>query len=163
MALRRRRSPIYAIVRSGGKQYRVEVGSKIDVERLAAAEGDKVELGDVLLLSNDGQVTAGNPTVAGAKVTAQVVEQGRSPKAVVFKYKAKVRYRRRTGHRQPYTRLAIEEILAPGAKAAEPKKSRRARAAAEETVSVGTEPAVEPVEAKKPRRSRAKKSEESEG
>jgi hypothetical protein len=73
-------------------------------------------------------VTAGNPTVAGAKVTAQVVEQGRGPKAVVFKYKAKVRYRKRTGHRQPYTRLAIEEIVAPGAGAAEAKKPRRGRA-----------------------------------
>jgi large subunit ribosomal protein L21 len=128
LVLRHRRTPIYAIVRSGGKQYRVEVGSKIDVERLAAAEGEKVELADVLLLADGGRVTAGNPTVAGAKVTAQVVEQGRGPKAVVFKYKAKVRYRRRTGHRQPYTRLTIEEIVAPGAESAEPKKPRRTRA-----------------------------------
>jgi large subunit ribosomal protein L21 len=127
--------PIYAIVRSGGKQYRVEVGSKINVERLAAAEGDKVELSDVLLLADGGQVTTGNPTVAGAKVTAQVVEHGRSPKAVVFKYKAKVRYRRRTGHRQPFTRLAVEEIVAPGVEsveAVEPKKSRRSRAKKQE-------------------------------
>ena len=128
MVLRQRRTPIYAIVRSGGKQYRVEVGSKIDVERLAAAEGDKIELADVLLLADGGQVTAGNPLVAGAKVTAQVLEQGRGPKAVVFKYKAKVRYRKRTGHRQPYTRLAIEEIVAPGGESAEPKKPRRSRA-----------------------------------
>jgi large subunit ribosomal protein L21 len=127
LALRQRRTPIYAVVRSGGKQYRVEVGSKIDVEKLQAAEGDRVELPEVLLLADGGQVTAGNPTVAGAKVTAQVVEQGRGPKAVIFKYKAKVRYRRRTGHRQPYTRLAIEEIVAPGGDGAEPKKPRRSR------------------------------------
>ena len=132
MVLRRRRSPIYAIVRSGGKQYRVEVGSKIDVEKLSAAEGDRVELADVLLLADGGQVTAGNPTIAGAKVTAQVVEHGRSPKAVIFKYKAKVRYRRRTGHRQPFTRLAIEEIVGPGGEAPPEKKPRRSRVKKEE-------------------------------
>ena len=137
MVLRQRRTPIYAIVRSGGKQYRVEVGSKINVERLTAAEGDKVELPDVLLLADGGQVTAGNPTVAGAKVTAQVVEQGRGPKAVVFKYKAKVRYRKRTGHRQRFTRLAIEEIVAPGGEIAEPKKPRRSRAKKQEEESEG--------------------------
>jgi large subunit ribosomal protein L21 len=71
-------------------------------------------------------VRAGNPTVAGAKVTAQVLEQGRGPKAVIFKYKAKVRYRRRTGHRQPFTRLSIEEIVAPGAES-ETKKPRRSQ------------------------------------
>ena len=137
MVLRRRRIPIYAIVRSGGKQYRVEVGSKIQVERLKAAEGDKVELVDVLLLADGEKVTAGNPMVAGAKVTAQVVEHGRSPKAVVFKYKAKVRFRKRTGHRQPYTRLAIEEIVLPGGASAEPKKARRSRAKKQEEESEG--------------------------
>ncbi len=163
MVLRQRRSPIYAIVRSGGKQFRVEVGSKIDVERLAAAEGDKVELSDVLLLADGGRVTAGNPTVAGAMVMTQVIEHGRSPKAIIFKYKAKVRYRRRIGHRQPFTRLAVEQIVAPGlakaetAESVEPKRARRSHAAAEKTA----EPVVESIELKKPRRSRAKK--ESEG
>jgi len=136
LVLRRRRIPIYAIVRSGGKQYRVEVGSKIQVERLKAAEGDKVELVDVLLLADGEKVTAGNPMVAGAKVTAQVVEHGRGPKAVVFKYKAKVRFRKRTGHRQPYTRLAIEEIVLPGSDVA-PKKARRSRAKKQEEESEG--------------------------
>jgi len=132
LVLRQRRTPIYAIVRSGGKQYRVEVGSKIDVEKLLAAEGDKVELADVLLLADGDQVTAGNPTVAGAMVTAQVVEHGRGPKAVIFKYKSKVRYRRRTGHRQPFTRLAIEEIVPPGGEVVAAKKARRSRAKKEE-------------------------------
>lgn len=135
--MRQRRTPIYAIVRSGGKQYRVEVGSKINVERLQAAEGARVELADVLLLADGGQVTAGNPTVAGAKVTAQVLEQGRGPKAVIFKYKAKVRYRRRTSHRQPFTRLAIEEIVPPGGEAVAPKKPRRSRAKKQEEESEG--------------------------
>jgi len=131
--VRQRRTPIYAIVRSGGKQYRVEVGSRIDVERLTAAEGDKIELPDILLLADGDEVTMGNPTVAGARVTAQVVEQGRGPKAVVFKYKAKVRYRRRTGHRQPYTRLAIEQIVSPGQAAEAPKRRRRAAKKEEES------------------------------
>ncbi len=106
-----RRSPIYAIIRSGGKQYRVEEGSIIDVERLEASEGDKVELTDVLLLTDGSRVTVGSATVPGAKVTAEVVGQGRGPKVTVFKYKSKTRQRTKTGHRQPYTRLAIQEIV----------------------------------------------------
>ena len=137
MVLRSRRTPIYAIVRSGGKQYRVEVGSKIDVEKLRAAEGDTVELADVLLLADGAQVTAGNPLVAGAKVTAQVVEQGRGPKKVVFKYKAKVRARKRTVHRQAYTRLLIEQIASPGVTAEAPKRKRRAHAEKQEEDSEG--------------------------
>ena len=82
-------------------------------------------------------MTAGNPTVAGAMVTAQVIEHGRGPKAVIFKYKSKVRYRRRTGHRRPYARLAIEEIVSPGGEAAGPKKARRSRAKKEEEESQG--------------------------
>jgi large subunit ribosomal protein L21 len=171
LVLRPRRSHIYAIVRSGGKQYRVEVGSKIEVERLSAAEGDKVELADVLLLSDGKKVTSGNPTVAGAKVMTQVIEQGRSPKAVIFKYKAKVRYRRRTGHRQPFTRLAVEDIVAPGfevkkaveapvaeavapAASAQTTRTRR-RAPAKETAAK-----PEKTVAKAPRRTRAKKESE---
>jgi large subunit ribosomal protein L21 len=111
MEHRSRRSPIYAIIRSGGKQYRVEEGSIIEVERLEANEGDKVELTDVLLLADDGRVTVGSATVPGAKVTAEVVGQGRSRKVTVFKYKSKTRQRTKTGHRQPYTRLAIQEIV----------------------------------------------------
>jgi large subunit ribosomal protein L21 len=89
----------------------VEEGSVIEVERLEANEGDKVELTDVLLLADDGRVTVGSATVPGAKVTAEVVGQGRGPKVTVFKYKSKTRQRTKTGHRQPYTRLAIQEIV----------------------------------------------------
>ncbi len=96
-----------------------------------------MELVDVLMLADSGHVTAGNPLVAGAKVTAQVVEQGRGPKKVVFKYKSKVRFRKRTGHRQPFTRLAIEQILAPGAEAAAPKRRHRAKTEAKEEESEG--------------------------
>jgi large subunit ribosomal protein L21 len=137
-------------VRSGGKQYRVEVGSKIDVERLTAAEGERVELAEVLFLVDDGRMTVGSPTVPGAKVVAEVVTQGRSPKVTVFKYKAKVRYRKRTGHRQPYTRLAIQEIVTAEKKAAAKKARPKAEAEAE----------AEPVEAKaesKPKRAPRRK------
>jgi large subunit ribosomal protein L21 len=98
------------------------------VERLEAAEGEKVELTDVLLLSDGDQVTVGSSTVTGAKVTAEVISHGRGPKVTVFKYKAKTRHRTKTGHRQPFTRLAIREI-ATAEKAAEktaaPKRTRR--------------------------------------
>ena len=101
---------VYAIVRSGGKQYRVQEGATIDVELLPTAEGERVELSDVLFLDEDGRVTVGTPTVAGVKVVAEVVSHGRGPKIIVFKYKAKTRYRKKTGHRQSFTRLAIQHI-----------------------------------------------------
>ncbi len=82
-------------------------------------------------------MTAGNPLVAGAKVVAQVAEQGRGPKKVVFKYKSKVRLRKRTGHRQPFTRLAIQQIVPPGGEEAAPKRRRRAKAEAKEEESEG--------------------------
>ena len=102
---------MYAVLRTGGKQYKVQVGQVIDVEKLAAAKGSTVELTDVLLLANDDEIQVGRPTVEGARVVAKVLEEGLGEKKVVFKYKPKVRYRRRLGHRQPYTRLAIQQII----------------------------------------------------
>ena len=101
----------YAIVQTGGKQYRVEPGDTIRVETLPGDDGDTVELDDVLLVSQDGDVSVGNPTVPGAKVTAELVGRGRDKKVVVFKYKPKTRYRRKNGHRQSYTELKVTEIL----------------------------------------------------
>ncbi len=102
---------MYAIVRTGGRQYRAEPGQLIDVERLPFEEGATVELTDVLLVAPDeGQPLIGRPTVEGAVVKATVVEQGRGPKIFVWKYKPKERYRRRRGHRQYYTRLRIDSI-----------------------------------------------------
>jgi len=89
----------------------VAVGETIKVERLPAEEGQTVELGDVLLVADGERVVTGTPTVAGAKVRATVVGQGKGEKVVGMKYKPKVRYRRKFGHRQPFTALAIEEIL----------------------------------------------------
>jgi large subunit ribosomal protein L21 len=104
----------YAIIQTGGKQYRVAPGDSITVEKLTAEPGSIVELDHVLAVSNDGDMTLGQPTVAGAKVVAEVAEQGRGEKLVIFKYKRKVRYRVKTGHRQSLTKLTIKEIVAGG-------------------------------------------------
>src|SRR5919199_60455 len=101
---------MYAILETGGKQYKVRPGDTIDVEKLAVEPGETVELGRVLMLGDDDQVQIGSPLVEGASVMAEVVDQHRGPKIIVFKYKAKVRYRRKTGHRQSLTTLRIKEI-----------------------------------------------------
>ncbi len=101
---------MYAIIETGGKQYRVEEGSVLKVEKLTAAEGETVELDRVLALKKDDQLTVGAPWVAGAKVLAQVLEHGRGKKIIVFKYKSKKNYRRKQGHRQSFTKLRIEKI-----------------------------------------------------
>ena len=100
----------YAIVRTGGKQYRVTPGDSIRVELLAGDTGDTVELTDVLMVSRDGEVTLGSPTVPGAKVVTEIEANGKGKKIKVFKYKAKTRYRRMQGHRQRYTELSITGI-----------------------------------------------------
>ena len=101
---------IYAIIETGGKQYQVKPGATIEVEKLPVEEGARVEFDRVLLVNSDDGIKVGMPLVDGAKVIAEVVEQGRAKKIIVFKYKHKARYRRRNGHRQPYTKLSIKEI-----------------------------------------------------
>lgn len=103
---------MYAVVRAGGKQYSVREGQLLEVERMAGAEGDRVELNDVLLLSDGDNLTVGTPTVPGARVVAEVLGHARAKKVIIFKYKRKTRYRRKLGHRQPFTRLAVREIIA---------------------------------------------------
>ncbi len=100
----------YAIVETGGKQYRVQEGDTLRVEKLAAGEGESVVFDKVLAISRDGKVTVGAPYVEGAKVTAKVAKQGKGPKIIVFKYRNKTNYRRKTGHRQPFTAVTIESI-----------------------------------------------------
>jgi len=100
----------YAIVQTGGKQYRVKAGDVIRVETIPGDEGDFVDLEDVRMLSMGGDVTVGAPSVTDAKVTAQIVGAGRGEKITVFRYKPKTRYRRKNGHRQPYTDLRITSI-----------------------------------------------------
>lgn len=102
---------MYAVVRTGSKQYSVREGQQLDVETLVGSEGDRIELTEVLLVGDGDQITVGAPTVPGARVVAEVLGQGRAKKVTIFKYKPKTRYRRKLGHRQPYTRLAVREII----------------------------------------------------
>lgn len=101
---------MYAVVATGGKQYRVKVGDTLDVEKLMPGEDGTVSLRPVLLVGDDGAVTAGRDALAKATVTATVVEQVKGPKLTVFKYKNKTGYRNKTGHRQPLTRIRVETI-----------------------------------------------------
>ena len=100
----------YAVIETGGKQYKVQEGEIIFVEKIEAAEGDTISFNTVLAASNDGNFVYGNPTVAGASVTAKVIKNGKEKKVIIFKYKSKKTYRNKTGHRQPYTKVQIEKI-----------------------------------------------------
>ena len=131
---------MYAVVSTGGKQYRVEPGTTLAIERLAADAGATVTFDRVLLVGDGDETTVGTPTVAGATVSATVLGEERGPKLVVFKFKQKVKYRRHTGHRQRLTRVRIDAITQDGksakadeAKADEAKaeaRPRRSRATA---------------------------------
>ena len=101
---------MYAVVRSGGKQLRLEPGSTVRVEKLAGAVGESVELTEVLLLGGEGEARIGTPLVAGARVVGTITAQARGPKLTIFKMKRRKRYRSRTGHRQPYTEIRVERI-----------------------------------------------------
>jgi large subunit ribosomal protein L21 len=101
---------MYAVIRTGGKQYRVAAGDKVRVEKLPGNVGDAVTLDQVLLLGGDA-LKLGKPLVSGAKVEAKIVEQGLGKKLVVFKFRRRKNYRRKTGHRQPFTALEITNIV----------------------------------------------------
>lgn len=102
---------MYAVIETGGKQYRVSEGDAINVEKLPYQAGERVEFEQVLLVSGKEGLSVGQPVVEGAKVVARVESVGRGPKILVWKYRPKQRYRRRQGHRQTYTRLRIEKIV----------------------------------------------------
>ncbi|MGB9858177.1 MAG: 50S ribosomal protein L21 [Dictyoglomaceae bacterium] len=102
---------MFAVVETGGKQYKVSVGSIIEVEKINAKEGEEVVLDKILLLNKDGEVLIGRPYLEGVKVIAKVLRQDKYPKIIVFKFKKKKHYRKKYGHRQPFTRLAIEDII----------------------------------------------------
>lgn len=110
-------------------------GQVLDVDRLEVAEGATVELDRVLVVGEGEKVSVGTPTIEGAKVIATSKGDGRARKIIVFKYKPKVRYRRKTGHRQAYTRLAIDEIVAPGLEPEKPARKRTPRKKKEESDS----------------------------
>lgn len=103
---------MYAVIKTGGKQYKVEEGFTIKVEKLNNEVGDKVNFDEVVLLSNDGDITVGKPVIEGASVSGTVLEQGKNKKVVVYKYKPKKNYSKKRGHRQPYTLVKIDSINA---------------------------------------------------
>lgn len=101
---------MYAIIRTGGRQYRVEEGRYLDVQKLPYNEGDQFEIDDVLLIGNGDETVIGSPNVDGAKVKVTVMKQWRDKKVVVFKYRQRTNYRRRKGHRHHYTRIMVDAI-----------------------------------------------------
>ncbi|MCR4399346.1 MAG: 50S ribosomal protein L21 [Syntrophomonadaceae bacterium] len=102
---------MYAVIETGGKQYRVKTGDVLAVEKLDAEVGSRVEITRVLTVKKDTVVKVGLPYVQGARVVATVLEHGRDKKITVFKYKPKKNYKRKQGHRQPFTRIRVEEIV----------------------------------------------------
>ncbi|WP_058302205.1 50S ribosomal protein L21 [Gorillibacterium timonense] len=103
---------MYAIIETGGKQYKVQEGDVLFIEKLTAGEGESVTFDRVLAVSGEAGLTIGAPLVAGASVSAKVEKHGKGKKILVFKYKAKKNYRRKQGHRQPYTKVVIDKIQA---------------------------------------------------
>ncbi len=129
---------MYAIIETGGKQYRVQEGDVVTIEKLNAEAGQKVEFDKVLVLAEEGDLKVGAPYVEGAVVSGEVVENGKGKKVIIFKYKAKKDYRKKQGHRQPYTMVKIESL---GGKAA-PKKTAPAKEVKAEAEEVKTEKKV---------------------
>ncbi|MDI6812893.1 MAG: 50S ribosomal protein L21 [Desulfitobacteriaceae bacterium] len=103
---------MYAVIETGGKQFRIKQGDVISVEKLNANVGDTVAIDKVLLVEKDGVVKVGTPVVEGAKAMLKVMEHGKGEKIIVFKYKSKKNYRRKQGHRQPYTKVLVEALEA---------------------------------------------------
>lgn len=103
---------MYAVIETGGKQYTVKEGDVLSVEKLEVSEGDKVEFDRVLLVSADEETKIGSPLVEGAKVVAEVLENGKGKKVIVYKFKAKKGFSKKKGHRQPFTKVKISSIIA---------------------------------------------------
>jgi len=148
---------MFAVIRTGGKQYRVAPNDIIEIEKIAGKPGDIVELSEVILLGGDGGPKTGSPTIAGALVAAEVIEQKRADKIVVFKKKRRKNYRRTKGHRQALTALRITEILTDGKKPSkaaprpEPKKAEKKPevAKAEAKAKAEKKPAAKKADAKR--------------
>jgi large subunit ribosomal protein L21 len=155
---------MYAVLSSGGKQYRVEPGTTLLVERVAGDPGASITFDRVLLVADGDDVMVGTPTVAGASITGTILREELGPKIVVFKFKQKIKYRRRTGHRQHLARIRIDEITANGksvkAEAAAPEKAegkpRRARAKPKAETKADEAEAVESEKAEPAPKTRAK-------
>lgn len=101
---------MYAVIRTGGKQYRVEKGTRVRVEKLSGSVGEEIKLDDVLLIGGTSDIKVGTPRVSGASVTAKILEQDRAAKVLVYKVKKRKKYRKTIGHRQPFTCIEITGI-----------------------------------------------------
>jgi large subunit ribosomal protein L21 len=143
---------MYAVIRTGGKQYKVAPQDVLTIEKLEAAAGDAVTFSDVLMVAGDGEPQFGAPLVSGAAVSAEVVEQTRGPKVIIFKKKRRQNYRRKRGHRQELTTVRILEISTGGAVA-----SAKPKAAAKSAKATADEAAEEA-----PKKPRAKKTDKPE-
>lgn len=142
---------MFAIIKTGGKQYKVAAGDTIAVEKLAAEAGSDIDLDQVLMIGDGAKMTMGNPLVAGAVVACTVVEQTKGDKVIIFKKKRRQNYRRRRGHRQLLTILKISDIVPPGG-------TRKARPAAEAKPKAAPKPAATAAKkAAKPVKKEAKK------
>ena len=134
---------MYAIIETGGKQYRVQEGDVITVEKLNVKAGDAVELDKVLVLNDDKKLKVGAPYIEGAKVFGEVVENGKGDKVVIYKYKAKKDYHKKQGHRQPYTMIEIKSLGGKAPAAAKPEKKVSASMLKDELIAYAKEHNVE--------------------
>jgi large subunit ribosomal protein L21 len=141
---------MYAVIKTGGKQYKVAKDDQLEVEKITGEPGDSVTLASVLLLGDGAETTAGTPLIEGASVTAEVVEQKRTKKIIVFKKQRRKNYRRKHGHRQEVTLLKITDIVTGAAKPAKAKaKAEKPKAEAAATEATAEAPAApQPVETK---------------
>jgi large subunit ribosomal protein L21 len=149
---------MYAVVDNGGKQYRVEAGETLVIDRLDAETGTSVTFDRVLLIGDEDGVTVGTPTVAGASVRGTVVAHGRGPKVIVFRFRPKAHYRRRTGHRSELTQVRIDEIATASsrAKAASTEKAAPAEKKSAPRQKAATKPAAKAEGAKAAAKPKAK-------
>jgi len=129
---------MYAVIKTGGKQYRVAANDTIEIEKLAGSAGDSIEFTDVLMVSNGDAIEWGAPVVQGATVAGEILGQVRGPKIIIFKKRRRKHYRRKNGHRQDLTSVRITEILTGGAKPA-PKAAGAPEAETEATPAAGAE------------------------
>jgi large subunit ribosomal protein L21 len=159
---------MYAVIKTGGKQYRVAADDKLQIEKLPGEAGDIVEFTDVLMVASDGSVDVGAPFVAGATVAAEIIGQVRGPKIIIFKKHRRKHFRRKNGHRQDLTSVRITEILTGGAKPAKKaatkptEAEKKAEAAPAETAPAAasaseTKAAAKPARAKADKKAKAEK------
>ena len=148
---------MYAVIKTGGKQYRVAANDKILIEKLDGAAGDQVNFTEVLMVSNGGTVDIGAPFLSGATVVGEIEKQARGPHLIIFKKRRRKHYRRRNGHRQDLTSVTITEILTGGAKpSAKAKAKPEAKVEAKPEAAVAAAPVAEAAADAKPKKAAAK-------